>query len=177
MLQCYNYLTGSHLLWELKLGLKIVSHFPPISLLSAYIYKGNGLHSFRIGSCERLSQGLFDNMFKLLYFFICIKLRDIKSAGSTTSSPPAWKRLLRLVSHSTWERLLRLALVSSLATVTTDSLSQAGLTPVEHEQKPMVGRKIYFSLIGSLEKKSVIWGRPAAQQLCRTLNYFTFSSS
>lgn len=45
------------------------------------------------------------------------------------------------------------ALVSCLATVTTDSLSQAGLTPVEHEQKPMVGRKIYFSLIGSLEKK------------------------
>lgn len=54
------------------------------------------------------------------------------------------------------------ALVSSLATVITDSLSQAGLTPVEHEQKPMVGRKIYFSLIGSLEK-SVICGRLAAQ--------------
>lgn len=121
--------------------------------------------------------GLFDNMFKFFYLFICIKLRDIKSAGSTTSSPSAWEWLLRLVSHSIWERLLRLALISSsLATVTTDSLSQARLTQGEHEQKQMVGRKIYFSLIGSLEK-SVIWGRMAAQQQCRTLGYFTFSSS
>lgn len=67
------------------------------------------------------------------------------------------------------------ALVSSLATVTTDSLSQAGLTPVEHEQKPMVGRKIYFSPIGSLEE-SVIWGVTGSSTAMQNpgLSYFFF---
>lgn len=66
------------------------------------------------------------------------------------------------------------ALVSCLATVTTDSLSQAGLTPVEHEQKPMVGRKIYFSLIGSLEKKSVIWGVTGSSTAMQNPGLFYF---
>lgn len=155
MLQCYNYLTGSHLLWELKLGLKILSHFPTISLLSPYIYKGNGLHSFRIGSCERLSQRLFDNMFKLSYLYQT-KRHQISWFNNLLSICMEKAAEVGLPQH------LGEALVSSLATVITDSLSQAGLTPVEHEQKPMVGRKIYFSLIGSLEK-SVICGRLAAQ--------------
>lgn len=157
MLQCYNYLAGSHLLWKLKsvlLSYWVIS--PPISLLSIHIYTGDGLHSFRTGSCERLSQGLVGHMFKLL--FNCSFVSNLETPNQLVLQPPLHlhgRMVLRLASHSTCERLPRLprlALVSSLAPVTTDTLSHAGLAPGAHEPIPVVGREVYFSLIGGLEK-------------------------
>lgn len=53
----------------------------------------------------------------------------------------------RLASQGTWGAAAKLALVSRLAAVTADSLSQAGLALVAQEQIPVVGMERFIFLL------------------------------